>query len=106
MGQSIKRHDLSHKGSKQYWTTVESMYRDRFNSFVLLASRHVYNKDLAVDVVHDAFVKVLKYFNEHPDRKVREHIVNHKIIQACKRANKYSKELPSGLMRGDDIKGE
>ncbi len=61
-----------------------------------LAGRHIYNRDLALDVVHDALAKAVKYFNEHPDRKVRENIIDWLILKACKKANKYSREIPAG----------
>lgn len=68
------------------------------NAFLALASRHVFNKDHAVDAVQDAVVKTVEYFKKNPDRKIREQIVRWQVLKACKRINKYSKEIPYGLM--------
>lgn len=86
---------------KQYFTDVESIYKARFNSFLALASRHVYNKDYAVDAVQDAMVKAVEYFAKNPHRKVREQIMRWLILKSVKKINKYSKEIPWGLMNED-----
>lgn len=83
---------------KQFFLTVEDIYKARMNSFLALASRHVYNKDYAIDAVQDACVKAVIYFKEHPERKVREQIMRWLILKSCKKINKYSKEVPYGLM--------
>lgn len=87
---------------KQFFLTVEDIYKARLNSFLALASRHVYNKDHAIDVVHDAMVKAIEYFQKHPERKVREQIIRWLILKACKKQNRFSKEIPFGLMNESD----
>lgn len=57
-----------------------------------------------MDAVQDAFVKAQEYFKKNPDRKVRENILHWLVIKACKKLNKYSREIPVGLFRED--KGE
>ena len=86
--------------SKQWFPTVEALYKARLNALLAVASRYVYNKDLALDMVHDALAKSLAYFQKHPERKIRENIVHLLIIKACKKANKTSVEVPYGLMNG------
>jgi hypothetical protein len=49
--------------------------------------------------VHDAFAKAQKYFNDNPERKVRENILHWLVIKACKKLNKYSREVPFGVFR-------
>jgi DNA-directed RNA polymerase specialized sigma24 family protein len=82
---------------RQYFTTVEDLYKNQFMHFVKIAGRHVYNRDLAIDVVHDAFIKSLEYFKKHPEKKVRPHIMEYLVLRAAKRKNRESKEIPSGL---------
>lgn len=84
---------------RQYFKTVEEIYEKRFNALLAVANRHVYNKDLSVDAVHDAFAKAIEYFNKNPERKVREQIMIWLVLKACKRLNKHSKEIPFGDTR-------
>lgn len=86
---------------KQYWPSIDAIYRARMNAFLALASRHVFNKDHAIDAVQDAMVKSVEYFKDKPDRKIREQIIRWQVLKACKRINKYSKEIPYGLFRED-----
>lgn len=85
---------------KQWWKDLDTIYRNRFGSLTAVASKYVYNKDHAVDIVHDAFAKAQEYFNKNPDRKVREQILVWLVIKAAKRKNrKESRELPMGDTR-------
>ncbi len=84
---------------KQWWSSVESIYKARMNSFLDLASRHVYNKDHAIDAVQDAMVKAVEYFKKNPDRKVREQVLRWLILKSCKKINRHSKEIPFGLFQ-------
>ena len=95
---SVKPYKLN---PKQWFPDVESIYKARMNSFLALASRHVYNKDFAIDAVQDACVKAVEYFKKNPERKVREQIMRWLILKSCKKINKYSKEIPFGLFRED-----
>lgn len=79
---------------KQFFRTIEQLYKERFNSFVSLAARHVYNRDHAVDVVHSALARSIEYFNKHPERNAREQLVNWLILKECKKKNRESKEVP------------
>jgi hypothetical protein len=49
-------------------------------------------------MVHDALAKTLEYMNKHEGKKVSENIVRFLILKACKKQNKYSVELESGLL--------
>ena len=84
---------------KQYFTSLETMYKLRLNSFLQTANKHIYNRDYALDAVHDAFVKAQVYKNKHPDRNFREQILHVLIIRAARKINKkFSSEISSGLM--------
>jgi hypothetical protein len=86
----------------QWWKDLDLLYRNRLNSLLAVASRHVYNKDLALEVVHDAFAKAQEYFNnpKNKDRKVREQILVWLVLKAAKKKNKKeSRELPAGDTR-------
>ena len=96
---------------KQWWPTLEALYNNRFNSLVSVASRYVYNRDHAVDCVHDAFAKAQEYFNnpKNKERKIREQILVWLVIKAVKRKNKKeSREIPFGDTRyfGENYEGE
>lgn len=79
---------------KQFFRTIEQLYKERLNAFLALASRHVYNRDHAIDIVHAALAKSLDYFKKHPERAAREQIVHWLILKECKRKNKESREIP------------
>lgn len=89
------------KFRKQWFPSIEAIYKQRMGAFLALAKRHVYNRDLAIDVVHSALAQSVEYFNKNPTRKVREDIINWRILKECKRVNKYSVEVPYGGF-GDD----
>lgn len=80
---------------KQYWPDVESLYKARLSHFISIANRHIFNRDYSIDAVHDAVVKAIEYHTKHPERKIREQIVEFLVIKACKKLNKYSAEVPT-----------
>lgn len=82
--------------SYQYFDSIEQIYKARLGAFIKLARRHVYNPDLAIDVVHNALARSVKYFNDNPERKIREEVVRWLILKECKKMNKYSREIPVG----------
>lgn len=90
---------MKRSNPKQYFNSVEDLYTKQLDHFTALARRHVYNKDLALDVVHDAFAKALIYFNKHPSKKVRPQIMEWLVLKACKKVNKNSVEIPMGDTR-------
>lgn len=85
--------------SRQYFPSVDEMYKSRLNLFLARARCQVYNKDHAIDAVHDALIKTIKYFNKYTDKKVRAQVMLWNIDKACKKINKYSKEIPYGLFK-------
>lgn len=88
--------------NRQYFKDLDTAYKLRFGALMSTAYRHVYNKDLAVDAVHDAFVKAVEYFNKNKERKVRENILHWLVIKSCKKINKFSREVPYGLFRENE----
>ena len=98
----LNRKRFTKHGTAQYFGSVEDMYKCRLNSFISLAGRHLYNRDYAIDAVHDAFIRAVEYFTKNPDKKVREHIMNFHILKACKKINKKNSwEIPYGLLNSD-----
>lgn len=81
--------------TKQYFESVEQLYNVRLNYLISFASRHIYNRDFAIDAVHDALAKAVEYFAKHEDRKVQLQIIEWLIIKSCKKLNKYSNEIPT-----------
>lgn len=87
---------------KQYWGSLELLYKNRFNSLMALAGRYVYNRDHAVDCVHSAFARAQEYFNNprNKNRKVREQILVWLVLKEVKKKNrKESREIPYGDTR-------
>ena len=68
---------------------------------VFVANKYIYNKDYSIDAVHDGLAKSVEYFNNHPDRKVQLEIVEWLIIKACKKLNRYSREIPTDFSEAD-----
>ena len=81
--------------------SLDLLYKNRLNALIAFASKHVYRKDMAIDMVHDAIAKSTEYFNKHPGKKVSERIVQCLILRACRKYNKFSVEVESGLMNYD-----
>ena len=96
------------KNSAAFWPNLDALYKARLNSFLELAGHHIYNRDHAIDVVHNAFAKSVSYFNKNPNKKVSEFIVRNLILRACKKENRFSREKPAGLMNEpyQDVNGE
>lgn len=61
------------------------------------ASKHIYRKEQALDVVHSVFLKALDYQSRNPGRNVKVFYLFREIARACRRFNKTSKEVNSGL---------
>jgi hypothetical protein len=81
---------------KGYFNSVEELYEKRLERMLSVARKYIYNKDLALDVVHNALAKSIVYFQKHPDKKIQLQIVEFLIIKSCKKYNRYSPEMPSG----------
>ena len=79
--------------TKQYWNGVEELYKDKSGYLINYARQHIYSKDYAIDMVHNALARAQKYLNEHPGRKLREHWIKILILKECTKWNKYSKEV-------------
>lgn len=83
------------KRKGQYFKSIEELYRVRFGAFMKFALQVTANKDLAIDVVHNAFVKTLEYKKANPERNVRESVVMWLIAKEAKKTNRISnKEVP------------
>ena len=89
--------------SVKRYATVEEAYSDMFSSLKSVARRHLYNPDLCVDVVHDAFARTLVYLDKNKDKvpqpRISSYILIRNVLICCRRSNKYSVELPSGDTR-------
>ncbi len=78
----------------QYFTKLEDLYKLRMGSFMQTANMHIFNKDYAMDAIHDAFAKAQVYHNKNPERNFREQIMHVLIIRSCRKYNKkYSQEV-------------
>lgn len=68
-------------------------------SFLSTANKHIFNREYAIDAVHDAFAKAQQYSNKNPGRNFREQILHVLIIRACRKYNKrFSAEIPYGSL--------
>lgn len=88
------------------YDNIEDAYKDQFEVLKNLANRHLYRKEDAIDVVHNAFTKALEYVAKHKDKmppvRISSYILYREVLIGCRRLNKYSIEVPSGLFRQDD----
>ncbi len=79
---------------KQYFVSLDDLYKARLNLFIQTANRCLMNTDHAMDAVHDAFVKAAIYAKKHPGCHFRERVVNVLVIRACAKINKkYGNEV-------------
>lgn len=76
------------------FNTLEEAYKALVPSLVSYASKHIYNKDYAIDAVQDAFVKAQIYLSKHPGARISGFLLKREVIRACRRLNKYSIEVP------------
>ena len=77
------------------FNTLEEAYKALVPSLVSYASKHIYNRDYAIDAVQDAFVKAQIYLNKRPTARVSGFLLKREVIRACRRLNRYSVELPT-----------
>ena len=79
--------------------TVSEAYasKELMGEMIGYASKHIYRKDQALDVVHDAFAKALDYETRKPGKNVKVFYLFRELARACRRFNKSSKEVSSGL---------
>ncbi len=85
----------------QWFLTVEDLYKKRLDYLVSFARRHVYQSDSSIDVVHDAIVKSIEYFNkpQNKGRKVYIRNIEYQILRLARKHNKYSSiQKTCGLM--------
>lgn len=72
---------------------LEEFYKNKIAYLIAFASRHVYNRDYAIDVVHDGLAMVLQWSRKNPGKRVDMNVVKFLILRACKKANKYANEV-------------
>lgn len=90
---------MSKINPKQYFKSLEDLYKLRMGSFMQTANKHIFNRDYSIDAIQDAFTKAQTYHTKHPDRNFREQILHVLVIRACRKYNKkYGAEIPFGDM--------
>lgn len=67
---------------------VETAYKRLLPALTVYARRNLIEVDSAIDVVNDAFVKVLEWKKENPDKHVSYLMVRRKVLQACRSKNR------------------
>lgn len=78
------------------YDSLDLAYKDLSERLTSIARRHIYNRDYAVDAVHDAFVKAAEYVQKNPKRKVSGFLIARELMRACRRLNKRSSvEVPT-----------
>lgn len=82
--------------------TLDEAYRGLFDVLLAIANRHIYNRDYAVDAVHNAFTKAAENIAKKPTNRVSGFLLARETVRACRRLNKYSVEVPSGTIGEDN----
>lgn len=77
------------------FNSLDEAYRELVPGLINFASRHIYSRSYAIDAVHDAFVKAQIYLNkpENKGKKVSSFLLQRETARACRRLNKYSREV-------------
>lgn len=71
---------------KKSFTSMDDAYRSLVPHLTSYARKHLISTDEALDAVHTAFTKALKYFQKN--KKVNAYIMFREVARACKKMNK------------------
>lgn len=78
------------------YVNIEEAYKDLAVRMSAVARRHIYNRDYAIDAVHDAFTKAAENAKKKPGKGVSGFILMRELMRACRRINKKgSIEVPT-----------
>lgn len=77
------------------YKTLTEAYSAKVDGMVIYATRKLYRKEDAMDVVHDAYVKALEYHEKNRRAVISSFILDRELDRAIRRANKTSVEMPS-----------
>lgn len=80
---------------KSSFDTLDEAYRELVTPLTNYARKHLANKDLAIDAVHDAFAKRAEYELRKPGRKINRFLLYRETIRACRRLNQKQYQLTS-----------
>lgn len=72
---------------------VEEFYKKKIGYLISFASRHVRNRDYAIDVVHDGLAMTLEWSRKNPGKRIDMNVVKFLILRSCKKVNKYALEV-------------
>lgn len=87
---------------KKFYETTDEAYRELVPGLINYARKRLIEKDRAIDVVHSAFEKVLKYKIDNPTGHIKTFYVYKLVLRACISENKYSSlNVPLGDNQGD-----
>ena len=75
------------------YNNIDDAYSALVGPLKYYASQHIFNKDYAIDAVHDAFQKALEYVSKHPKTRISAFLLRRETARACRRLNKYSREI-------------
>lgn len=78
---------------KKLYDSLDEAYKELVGPLTEYARKHLANKDLAIDAVHDAFQKRIEYELGHPGIKTSRYLMYRETIRACRRINRKEKEL-------------
>lgn len=70
------------------YSNADEAYRDGITQLINFASQHLVRKDEAIDAVHDAFAKFIKYQFRRKTTKVQTYILKREIMRSCKKRNR------------------
>jgi DNA-directed RNA polymerase specialized sigma24 family protein len=74
---------------KKHYDTIEEAYKEAFEPLLTYAKRHLYNKDEAIDCVHDAFEKWMVFANNSKKAEtISVYLLYREVMRACRRRNK------------------
>lgn len=95
LGSNVKICKIGSNLMQRSYDNLDDAYRELVSTGVLVryAKSHLFVSDHAGDCVHDAFVKALKYTNEHPGRKILTRFLYWKVLIATKKYNKFANEV-------------
>lgn len=90
---------------KKSFDTLDEAYKELVVPLTQFAKKHLANKDLAIDAVHDAFGKALEHVAKHPEARIRRYLMYRETIRACRRMNQKNHQLVSPLPADSDVNG-
>ena len=83
------------KKKSRVFESMDEAYRKSLPKLISIAESHLYNRDEAIDVAHEAFEKALEYLENKKRIRISYFLLARTVLRLCRKHNKrISVEVP------------